>query len=291
MLSKKEKEFCLRNGIKVLKRRDYPPLLKEIADPPERLFVQGNVRALFLPCLGLVGTRKPSSYGVRSALHFSKALSAHFCVVSGLARGIDSAAHKGALLGKGKTVAVLAHGHDQIYPRENLKLAKEILKEGGALISEYPPYTECKRHYFVARNRIVAGLSCGVVVIEAGEKSGSLITANFANDSGRDVFVVPGPYDDLNYKGSHELIQTGAKLVQSTLDVLQEYPHQIKKAGKQKKAEESNFFRKIFKKEFSFEELFEFSLKEGFSPSLQLKKWLDNKLIAETSPQVYMWLN
>ncbi len=291
MFKKEVKEFCKKNGITILRKTEFPPLLKAIHDPPACLFIKGNKEILFSSCLAVVGARKSSSYGVRSAIHFSKKLSEEgFTIVSGLARGIDSAAHKGTLMGGQKTIAVLAHGHDQIYPRDNIFLANEIVEKGGAVVSEYPPFTGCQRQYFVARNRIVAGLSLGVVVIEASEKSGSLITANFANDEGRDVFVVPGPYDDSNYQGSHELIQNGAKLVQSVEDVLSEFESLKARHKNVELSKEDQFFRKELKNEFSFQDLYELGSEMDFQPALELKKWLDNKRVAEISPQVYMWL-
>ncbi len=286
------KEFCERFGVTILNRCDFPELLLQISDPPERLFIQGDLSCLTLPSLGVVGTRRPSSYGMRSATSFSKTLAElGFCITSGLARGIDSCAHRGALLGQGKTIAVLAHGHDEIYPRDNLRLAREILEKGGILLSEYPPFTGCRKFHFPARNRIVAGLSKGVLVIEASEKSGSLITAEFASDFGREVYVVPGPYDDSNFLGSHRLIQTGAKLAGSTADILVEYPEIVKTLIPQALTETDRVLKEKLKKEFSFQELFSVSLEGRFEAGVLLKKWMEFGWVAEISPQFYTWLN
>lgn len=199
---------------------DYPPLLREIAQPPSRLYIKGRLD-LEKPHIAIVGTRRATSAGREIAKRMARDLSrAGAVVVSGLAMGIDTAAHEGAVEAGTPTVAVLANGLDIIYPRQNYKLAEKMLAAGGAIISEYPEGTPSYPDNFLTRNRIVSGLSRGIVVIEAPERSGALSTASHALDQNRDVFVVPGPVSHPNYAGSHRLIQQGAALVTSAADVL-----------------------------------------------------------------------
>lgn len=201
-----------------VKRSDpaYPPLLAEIAQPPEQLFVRGSLEALAGPCLAVVGTRTPSSYGkqVTPALVASLAR-AGITIVSGLAIGIDTLAHEAALDAGGQTVAVLGSGVDEptLYPPQNRMLARRIVEQGGAIVSEFPEGTEPKPFHFPQRNRVIAGLSKGVLVIEAREKSGALITANFALEENRDVFAVPGPITVATSTGPNRLIAAGAQAV------------------------------------------------------------------------------
>ena len=209
--------------IQILRVHDagYPSLLKEIATAPAELYLKGSLPACAY--LAVVGSRDASAYGLRIAQRLSRELAeAGFCIVSGLARGIDAAAHRGALEGKGKTVAVLGSGLSELYPPENCRLGEEILEKGGALISEFPPTYPVLPENFPRRNRIISGLSLGVVVVEADEKSGALITANFAMEQGREVFACPGPMDSTLSRGCHRLIQQGAKLVVETADIFEE---------------------------------------------------------------------
>ncbi len=188
---------------------------------PELLYLMGNRELPKLHCVAIVGTRRPSPFGLAASYRFGAQLAKQgFCVVSGLARGIDGAAHRGALSVGGHTIAVLGHGLDRIYPAIHRGLAQEILQKRGCLISEYPVGTPPLPHHFPARNRIVSGLSVGVIVIEASEKSGSLITARCAADQGREVYVIPGRFDDSLYRGSHSLIQQGARLILEPQEVL-----------------------------------------------------------------------
>ena len=201
---------------------EYPQLLKEIADPPPVLYIQGRVELLDSLCLAIVGSRAATAYGKRSSFLLAQGLaSAGVTVVSGLALGIDSEAHGGALSVQGATIGVLGCGLDVVYPRQNSGLYSEIRKQ-GLLVTEYPLGTKPDGYRFPARNRIIAGLSRGVVVVEAARKSGSLITAEMALDEGRDVFAVPGQIDSFKSAGTHWLLQQGAKLVQSTEDILVE---------------------------------------------------------------------
>ena len=216
-------EACEKQNIRVLVREDdeYPPILREIARPPLALFVRGNP----IPGaerIAVVGSRAASQYGKRVAEEIAMGVASHgVTVVSGAAQGIDSAAHKGALRA-GRTVAVLGCGVDVVYPKSNAKLIAEIA-ESGVVLSEYPPGTQPFPAFFPQRNRIISGLSYGTVVVEAAERSGSLITAELALSEGRDVFAVPGSiYSDLS-KGCNRLIRQGAKLTASAEDILDEY--------------------------------------------------------------------
>jgi len=212
-------------GIKVtlLKEDDYPEELRHIYDPPPVLYWQGSRLPGEGLKIALVGTRKATPYGLRVALQLACELAeAGVGVVSGLARGIDSAAHRGALKAGGLTWAVLGCGVDVVYPPENRQLYQEI-KEKGAVISEFPPGTPPHPGHFPARNRIISGLCQGVVVVEAPSRSGALITADMALEQNRDVFAVPGPITSRASRGCLELIQQGAKMVTCTGDILSEY--------------------------------------------------------------------
>jgi DNA processing protein len=200
----------------------YPALLARIADPPVRLWLRGDPHALTGPCVALVGSRAASPYGLQVAERLAADLArAGVTVVSGLARGVDSAAHRGALGAKGVTVAVLGSGVDVIYPPEHAPLARDIAKT-GAVVSELVPGTAPLPLFFPRRNRIISGLSRAVVVIEASEKSGSLITARAALEQGRDVLAVPGNVLSGRNRGAHALLRDGARIVESADDILEE---------------------------------------------------------------------
>ena len=205
-----------------LEDQDYPPLLRQISTPPSVLYVKGRKELLESCCVAIVGSRAATSYGhrVASALAHDLALQG-VAVVSGMALGIDAFAHAGALSASGGTVAVLGCGLDVVYPQQNRRLYEQI-RECGLLVSEYPLGTRPEGFRFPARNRIIAGMSYGVVVVEAARKSGSLITAEFALEEGRDVFAVPGQVDSFKSAGAHWLLQQGAKLVLSAADILEE---------------------------------------------------------------------
>ena len=207
----------------------YPPLLRQIADPPLVLYVRGDTRLLSEHAVAVVGTRRPTAYGTSVTLRLAADLAQRgLVVVSGMARGIDSAAHRGALEGKGKTVAVLGSGLDVIYPRENQKLADKIA-EAGAVISEFPLGTSPAPENFPIRNRIISGLALGVVVVEAAEYSGSLITARLALEQNREVFAVPGHITAAQSFGPNHLIKQGAKLVDHWMDVVEELPAAVRR--------------------------------------------------------------
>jgi DNA processing protein len=208
----------------------YPPSLREIYDPPIVLYVKGAWSdCLDQPCIGVVGSRRCSTYGQNSAIMLARDLAQRgMTVVSGFARGIDAAAHRGALDAGGRTIAVLGTGIDEVYPRDHKKLAAEILDRGGALISQFPLGTPPVSENFPYRNRIISGLSLGVVVVEAAENSGSLITARLAMEQNREVFAVPGNITSRNSFGTNYLIKgAGAKLVQQWQDIATELPQHI----------------------------------------------------------------
>ena len=199
----------------------YPAPLLHCGDPPLMLFVEGRVELLHQPAVAVVGSRHATPQGLAHARTFATALSqAGVTVVSGLAAGIDGAAHEGALLGEGSTVAVVGTGPDIIYPRRHAALARRIV-EGGALVSEYAPGTPVLAHHFPHRNRLIAGLTLGTLVVEAALKSGSLITARLASECGREVFAVPGSILSPQSSGCHALIRQGAQLVESAQEILQ----------------------------------------------------------------------
>jgi len=208
----------------------YPQLLREIFDPPITLYVRGEwAECLEPPCVAIVGSRRSSTYGQNAATMLARDLAQRgITVISGLARGIDAAAHKGALEAGGRTVAVMGTGLDQIYPRDHRRLAEEILEKRGALVSEFPLETPPAPQNFPYRNRVISGLSLGVVIVEAAENSGSLITARLALEQGREVFSVPGNITSRNSFGTNYLIKgAGAKLVQQWQDIVMEMPPEI----------------------------------------------------------------
>src|SRR5215203_7223209 len=208
----------------------YPSALREIYDPPIVLYGKGAwSECLDKPCIGVVGSRKCSTYGQNSAIMLARDLAQRgVTVVSGFARGIDANAHRGALDGGGRTVAVLGTGIDEVYPRDHKKLADEILERGGALVTQFPLGTPPVSENFPYRNRIISGLSLGVVVVEAAENSGSLITARLAMEQNREVFAVPGNITSRNSFGTNYLIKgAGAKLVQQWQDIATELPQPV----------------------------------------------------------------
>jgi len=217
-------------GILTLSDPAYPPLLRQIYDPPVVIYVRGNVEALSAPGIAVVGTRHPTPYGVGMAERLSCDLAGNLglVIISGMARGIDAAAHRGALMGKGKTIAVFGTGIDVIYPRENQKIADSILATGGALVTEFPVGTFAAPQNFPIRNRIISGLAVGVLVVEAGEYSGTRITARCALEQNRDVYAVPGNVTNRNSWGPNTLIKQGAKLVATWEDVWEDLPNDVR---------------------------------------------------------------
>lgn len=200
----------------------YPPALLEIADPPSVLYVRGNPDLLHRRGIAVVGSRNATPQGIQTAESFARHLAAQgLCIVSGLALGIDAAAHRGALAAQGETVAVIGTGADRIYPARNKELAIAIA-ERGAIVSEFPLGTPAVAYNFPRRNRIISGLARGVLVVEAAPESGSLITARLAAEQGREVFAIPGSIHSPVARGCHKLIKQGAKLVETAQDILEE---------------------------------------------------------------------
>lgn len=273
------------------------PWLREIPSAPKKISYLGSQQSLMKPCFAIVGTRKPSIYGVQAAIHFSRELASRgFTIVSGLARGIDSYAHRGAILAKGTTVAVLAHGFDRIYPPENRPLSQQILSTGGCLISEYPQSEPPFPHHFPERNRIISGFCVGTLIVEAAEKSGSLITARFALEQNRELFVIPSRINDKSFKGGNLLLQEGAKMVLKVEDILDELPLNDLSIEPEKK-----------KKKTCFPELKEYFQSHGGTLTLgtlysapsskkqRLTKELERALLEEQafeiSPQLFVWID
>src|SRR3989338_1911204 len=233
---KKELELAEKLKIQVitLRDKDYPENLKEIYDPPICLYVKGGLLPSDVVSLAIVGSRRASYYGLSCAQNFAYSLAgAGITIVSGLARGIDTQAHKGVLKAKGRTIAVLGSGLNRVYPAENKKLAEEIA-ERGAVVSEFPLNTDPLARNFPRRNRIISGLSLGTIVVEAAKNSGALITADFALEQGRDVFAVPGSVTSATSFGTNRLIKQGAKLVDSIEDIIEELRPELENLLKNK---------------------------------------------------------
>jgi DNA processing protein len=219
-----DNEWLQREDHHLLRLGDdaFPELLTGIAGPPAQLYVVGDPEILHLPALAIVGSRNPTSGGARNAFEFARHLgSTGFCIVSGLAQGIDAAAHRGALAAGSPTIAFLGHGIDRVYPACNRDLAHEVARH-GALVSEFPLGTAPNRALFPQRNRLISGISLGTLVVEAARRSGSLITARLAAEQGREVFAIPGSIHNPLSRGCHQLIRQGAKLVEAAEDIVSE---------------------------------------------------------------------
>ncbi|NNL62840.1 MAG: DNA-protecting protein DprA [Woeseiaceae bacterium] len=201
---------------------DYPEMLSQIPGPPLVLYVNGDVDALHLPALAIIGSRNPTQGGERNAREFARHLAGQgFTIVSGMAQGIDAAAHRGALDAGGRTVALLGTGIDRVYPAVNRTLAHDVAAH-GALVTEYPLGASPEHWHFPERNRLISGLSLGTLVVEAARRSGSLITARLAGDQGREIFALPGSIHNPLSRGCHKLIRQGAKLVETADDIVAE---------------------------------------------------------------------
>jgi len=211
------------NHLITLQDPEYPALLRETADPPAALFVHGDPMLLASPQIAIVGSRNPTTSGKSTAKEFARYLaSAGITITSGLAIGIDGASHQGALEAHGSTIAVTGTGLDRVYPASHHTLAKQIAQQGGALVTEFPPGTPARAGHFPRRNRIISGLSLGVLVVEAALRSGSLITARQATEQGREVFAIPGSIHNPLARGCHAIIRQGAKLVETAQDIIEE---------------------------------------------------------------------
>lgn len=218
--------YMKQNNIEMItiKDKEYPDKLKLIYDPPILLYIKGNKKILNEKSVAIVGCRLCTKYGENIAKNLAYNLSLNnINVISGLARGIDSCAHKGSLNAEGKTIAVVGCGLDRVYPEENKELFNKIINNNGAIISEYVIGTKPLAKNFPKRNRIISGLSSGVIVVEAREKSGTLITADFALEQGKEVYAIPGNINNCNSYGTNELIKQGAKAVTSIQDILEDF--------------------------------------------------------------------
>jgi len=232
-LAREEISRAAAAGVTIVTGEDpcYPARLKEIYDPPLVLFVRGNPEVLRQPGIAMVGTRHPTPYGSGMAERLATDLAAQgLAIISGMARGVDTASHRGAIAAKGKTIAVFGTGVDVIYPKENSRLAEQILALGGALISEFPLGKLAAPQNFPIRNRILSGMSVGLLVVEAKQYSGTRITARWALEQNRDVFAVPGNVTNQNSWGPNSLIKQGAKLVATWEDVWEDLPAEVKLA-------------------------------------------------------------
>jgi DNA processing protein len=231
-LSEEICDWCRREGYRLLVRGSsgYPALLDEIYDPPLVLYARGDPKVLEAPALAIVGTRRPTPYGLQMAEGLACDLARRgILVVSGLARGIDAAAHRGCLEAGGRTVAVLGNGIDVVYPGEHRQLTERI-RENGLLLSEFPPGTSPAPQNFPIRNRIISGLSLGTLIVEASEYSGSLITGRLAMEQDRELFALPGNITTPQSFGPNFLLKQGAKLVQSWRDIVEEFPPELRSA-------------------------------------------------------------
>ena len=244
-----ELDMVKKGGVTIITREHecFPALLREIHDPPLCLYVRGDVQGLaeLRAAIAIVGSRRTTRYGIRAAENLATAAAlAGWTVVSGLARGIDTIAHQATLRVHGRTIAVLGSGLARVYPQQNIELARKITAENGSLVSEFPMTFRPDKRTFPMRNRIISGMTRGCIVVEAGHRSGSLITANQALDQNRQVFAVPGPIDSPQSRGCNALIKEGAKLVENFQDVLEEFAcfkaleqpeHLTKKNGKMRR--------------------------------------------------------
>lgn len=223
----------------------YPSKLRNIKNPPKKLYMRGEFDLLNSTSIAVVGSRECTSYGFRQAYEFAKELSKKgVCVISGLAEGIDTASHLGAMHQKGSTIAVLGSGLNKIYPEENDILATSIIKNGGLILTEYELKEERKSENFPKRNRIMSGISDGILVIEARNKSGTLITARLAKEQNKKIFCLPGNIDNKNSSGTNGLIKSGAKLITDVNDILEELVENPKKDEIKYKVEDE--YRKVY---------------------------------------------
>lgn len=283
-----------KNGVRLIFRdeNEFPNLLKEIPLSPVAIYVKGKIHPEAVS-ISIVGTRKATLDGEEIAYELAEKISKNnIQITSGLAMGIDSSAHKGTLKAKGRTVAVLARGLDEIYPKINEPLAEEILKDNGAIISEYPLDIEPLPHRFLERNRIISGLSIATILIEAPERSGSISTARFATEQNRELFVVPGPANHRNYSGSHKLIREGARLATSVEEIFTDLGIKADTNLNTLSEEEILVLEtiKIFKKSAGFDEIVEITKLEPAKANKLIGKLL-SQLIIEETPGGYKIIN
>lgn len=248
---------------KILKIKDekYPEKLRQIKNPPKKLYCIGNIELLEKPIFAVIGTRNITEYGKKFGKLFSTELAKKFVIISGMAIGVDTIAHKSAIEIGGETIAVLGSGFNNIFPKENIKLFNQIIEKKGLIISEYAPNVIAKSSNFPRRNRIVSGLSDGVLIVEAGYRSGTTITARLAKEQGKNIFVIPGSLENIYSVGANKLIQDGAMLVTETKDIIIHYPQVINKKWKkvslipQIKDEYLEIYKILQNKQMGIEEL------------------------------------
>lgn len=279
-------DWCIKNQVSLLFPNDYPLQLKSVEPLPSCLFVKGNLSCLQGPSIAIVGARNASPYSLASAFRFSRELSGlGFTIVSGLALGVDGASHQGALKARGKTLAVMGAGFSCLYPKAHRRLAHQILDQEGAWLSEYKPITPPLPHHFPQRNRLISALSLGTLVVEAREKSGSLITALCSLNQGREVFVLPGPVDENRFLGAHRLIQEGAKLVTCVRDLLEELMPALVPLMSQRATFSSSLFS--FGEQFSY---LDWVKKRGENSFQELQNALGEGKVLQLEPQRYVWV-
>ena len=211
--------------MKIIRETDenYPEKLRQIYGRPAKLYIEGNTNILNSKSIAIIGSRNCSKYGMEVAYKFGYGLAQKgITVISGLARGIDAYSHWGVVKANGKAIAVLGSGLNNIYPRENVKLYNEIIKNGGAVITEYEPNAKPEKMHFPARNRIISALSDGILVVEARRKSGTLITVDFGLEQGKEIYAIPGNITSINSKGTNEIIKQGAKLVTCSEEIIED---------------------------------------------------------------------
>ena len=269
--------------------KQYPKQLRSIKNPPKKLYAKGNIELLKNNIISIIGSRACSDNGIKLACQFSKDLVyQEITIASGMAVGIDTIAHKTTLQEKGKTIAILGNGFNHIFPKENIKLYQEIIKSGGLVITEYPPEEKAKSKNFLERNRIVSGLSIGILVIEAAHRSGTSVTARFARQQGRKIFALPHEVSDLHGVGTNRLIMQGAKIVTNVEDIIKEFPFlkykKIKKPTERKEIiiKEN---RKICKNS-EYNEIYKFIEQEPISIDEIMQK--TNKNISQVNHILFM---
>lgn len=242
--------------------KEYPSKLRKIKDPPQKLYYIGNIKLLEKPIFAIIGTRNITEYGKKYGKIFATELAKKFVIVSGMAIGVDTVAHRSCLDIGGETIAVLGSGFEHVFPKENIDLFKQIIEKNGLIISEFPLNTTPKPCNFSKRNRIVSGLSEGILVIEAGYRSGTTITASFAKEQGKKVFAIPGSLDSRYSVGANKLIQKGAILVTKIEDIINYYPQVIEKKLKtieknpEIKEEYKEIYKLLKKEQLGIEELY-----------------------------------
>ncbi len=284
----KNKEVIILEII-TIDNKQYPKQLRTIKNPPKKLYIKGNIELLQTNIISIIGSRACSENGVRLTQQFSKDLVyQQITIASGMAVGIDTIAHKTTLQEKGKTIAVLGNGFNHIFPEENTKLYQEIIENGGLVITEYPPDEKAKSKNFLERNRIVSGLSLGILVVEAAHRSGTSVTAKFAKQQGRKIFALPHEVSDLHGVGTNRLIMQGAKIVTDVEDIIKEFPFLTYKKPKKPIEKEKMIIKENKKicKNRKYNEIYKFITQEPIS--IDEIKQKSNKNISQINQILFM---